>query len=82
MRTDAPRLLTLGEAQSFRMDQNGDRDRFVFDACLRARLPLAVSMAGGYAQDVEDIVDIHFATVVQAAEHARRWARHAAARGQ
>jgi len=91
-RADADAALYLAGADPYAGDRLGrlalskaglaQRDRFVFDACLRARLPLAVSMAGGYAQDVEDIVDIHFATVVQAAEHARRWARHAAARGQ
>jgi acetoin utilization deacetylase AcuC-like enzyme len=40
-----------------------ERDRQVVDACRRAGLPLAISMAGGYAEDVEDIVDIHEATV-------------------
>ena len=47
------------------------RDRMVFDACRRHDLPLAVSMAGGYAEDVDDIVDIHFATVAAAAAHFR-----------
>jgi acetoin utilization deacetylase AcuC-like enzyme len=44
-----------------------ERDRQVVDACARAGLPLAISMAGGYAEDVEDIVDIHEATVRVAA---------------
>ena len=35
------------------------------------------SMAGGYAEDVEDIVDIHFATVRAAAAHAARVRRRA-----
>ena len=34
-------------------------------------LPLAVCMAGGYAPDVDDIVDIHAATVKSAAGHHR-----------
>ncbi len=49
-----------------------ERDRFVLDACRRHGLPAAISMAGGYAHDVEDIVDIHLATVTEAALHARR----------
>ena len=40
-------------------------------ACRRHGLPLAVCMAGGYAPDVEDIVDIHAATVKSAALHHR-----------
>jgi len=48
-----------------------ERDRRVFEACRRHGLPLAVCMAGGYAPDVEDIVDIHEATVRLAAAHWR-----------
>ena len=54
-----------------------ERDRMVFDACARHDVPLAVTMAGGYAENVEDIVDIHFATVRGAAAHARRVLRRA-----
>ncbi len=43
------------------------RDREVLGTAARLGLPVAVSMAGGYAEDVEDIVDIHFATVATAA---------------
>lgn len=39
------------------------RDAFVFKFCMNKQVPVAVSMAGGYANDVQDIVDIHFATV-------------------
>lgn len=46
------------------------RDRVVLDACRAAGLPVVVTMAGGYAPDVEDTVDVHFATVRVAAEHA------------
>jgi acetoin utilization deacetylase AcuC-like enzyme len=49
-----------------------ERDRMVFAACGRHDLPVAASMAGGYADDVADIVDIHFATVCEAAAYARR----------
>lgn len=43
------------------------RDRLIFDACRRAGLPVVVTMAGGYGRDVDDTVDIHFATVQLAA---------------
>lgn len=49
-----------------------ERDRQVLAACARAGLPLAVCMAGGYAPDVDDIVDIHETTVHLAAAHGRR----------
>jgi acetoin utilization deacetylase AcuC-like enzyme len=48
------------------------RDRFVVDFCQRHGLPLSISMAGGYAPDVDDIVDIHFGTVSEAAALFRR----------
>jgi acetoin utilization deacetylase AcuC-like enzyme len=43
------------------------RDRLVFETCRAASLPVAVTMAGGYARDVNDVVDIHFETVRLAA---------------
>jgi len=45
-----------------------ERDRMVLDACDRAGVPVAIAMAGGYARDIADTVDIHFATVTLAAE--------------
>jgi acetoin utilization deacetylase AcuC-like enzyme len=39
------------------------RDRMVFDRCREAGLPVAVTMAGGYARNISDTVDIHFQTV-------------------
>jgi acetoin utilization deacetylase AcuC-like enzyme len=48
-----------------------DRDRRVFERCAEAGLPLAVTMAGGYARDVADTVEIHLATVETAAWFAR-----------
>ncbi len=44
------------------------RDRYVFDACRAAGLPLAIAMAGGYGKNIEDTVDIHFQTVQLAAD--------------
>jgi len=43
------------------------RDEIVLNACRLARLPVTVSMAGGYAEKVDDIVDFHFSTVMSAA---------------
>jgi len=51
------------------------RDRVVFEACAAAGVPVAVAMAGGYAHNVEDIVDIHFETVRAASRLGRRPAR-------
>ena len=45
-----------------------ERDRLVFQNCLAAGLPTAVTMAGGYAPNVLDTVDIHFQTVLSALE--------------
>ena len=39
------------------------RDEIVMEACTRARLPIAISMSGGYANDVEAIVTIHTNTI-------------------
>lgn len=48
------------------------RDRRVFAACRDRGAPVAVTMAGGYAREVDDIVDIHLETVRQAKAHAIR----------
>ncbi|MCL4295088.1 MAG: histone deacetylase [Anaerolineae bacterium] len=48
------------------------RDRLVFDLCQAAGLPVAITMSGGYAPQVEDIVDIHFQTIREAAERQRQ----------
>jgi acetoin utilization deacetylase AcuC-like enzyme len=44
----------------------GARDGLVFDACRRRGLPVVVTLAGGYAHDLEDIVRIQFNTVAAA----------------
>ncbi len=46
------------------------RDALVLERCRGAGLPVAIAMAGGYARDVEDIVDIHAATILIAAGYA------------
>lgn len=42
------------------------RDRLVFKAARQLRIPVVVTLAGGYARWVEDTVDIHAATVEEA----------------
>jgi acetoin utilization deacetylase AcuC-like enzyme len=49
-----------------------ERDRMVFRYCHKAELPVAVTMAGGYANNIKDSVDIHFQTVKQAFEWNQR----------
>lgn len=42
------------------------RDAMVFDYCDNAGVPVAITMAGGYAHDINDIVDIHYQTIAEA----------------
>jgi acetoin utilization deacetylase AcuC-like enzyme len=66
-------LVYLAGADPFQGDQLGglrltqaglaERDRLVFDAARLGGLPLVVVLAGGYALDVRDTVDIHVATI-------------------
>jgi acetoin utilization deacetylase AcuC-like enzyme len=44
-----------------------ERDRVVLEGCRDRGIPVAVTMAGGYAKEVEDTVDIHFQTIEKAA---------------
>jgi acetoin utilization deacetylase AcuC-like enzyme len=44
-----------------------ERDRMVLQGCWERSIPVAVTMAGGYAKRVEDTVDIHFQTIERAA---------------
>jgi len=53
------------------------RDGIVFDTCRAAGVPVAVTMAGGYARDVEAIVRIHATTIVEAARVSRTLAEPA-----
>ena len=72
-RAGAELVIYLAGADPFLHDQLGRlkltkaglsaRDAMVFDAARKAKLPVAVTMAGGYAEEVEDTVSIHFETV-------------------
>lgn len=81
---DADAVIYLAGADPFELDRLGllkltksgllARDQMVLDACLARGTALAVTMAGGYAPEVNDIVEIHLNTVRAAADFARRWA--------
>lgn len=42
------------------------RDTMVFDACRAHGIPVAIAMAGGYAEPIEETVAIHAATILAA----------------
>ena len=76
-RAAADAVVYLAGADPFEGDRLGllaltkaglaERDRQVLAACRKAGLAVAISMAGGYAREVTDIVDIHARTVQLAA---------------
>ena len=78
VKANAEMVIYLAGADPYRHDRFGRldlskeglaaRDRMVLAYCHEAGLPVAVTMAGGYAPDIEDTVDIHFQTVRIAAE--------------
>jgi len=45
-----------------------ERDRIVLEGCRDRGIPVAVTMAGGYSEDVQDIVDVHFESISLAAK--------------
>jgi acetoin utilization deacetylase AcuC-like enzyme len=49
-------------------DGLADRDRMVLQHCHDTGMPVAITMAGGYAPNIQDTVDIHFNTIRIAAE--------------
>lgn len=49
------------------------RDAIVLGRCFAERVPVAVSMAGGYAPDVDAIARIHAGTIAEAAQCAQLW---------
>ncbi|HEY0820599.1 MAG TPA: histone deacetylase [Rhizobacter sp.] len=50
-----------------------ERDRRVLDALLQRRIPVAISMAGGYGRDLADTVQVQVNTLRLAEGHWRRW---------
>jgi acetoin utilization deacetylase AcuC-like enzyme len=50
-----------------------ERDRRVLEAARVRRIPVALSMAGGYGKVVEDTVQVHLGTIRAAIESWRQW---------
>lgn len=80
----APEILFyVGGADPFCEDQLGglsltkkgllERDRRVFEEARRRGIPVATTLAGGYAQRVEDTVRIHVNTILAAREVAEKF---------
>src|SRR5215216_3914090 len=75
---DAELAIYLAGADPFEGDRFGrlcvtksglaERDRIVLEACRERGIPVAVTMAGGYANEVEDTVDVHFQSIRRAAD--------------
>jgi acetoin utilization deacetylase AcuC-like enzyme len=82
-RAKAELAIYLAGADAYKGDRFGrlklskaglqERDQMVFSRCLDANLPIAVTMAGGYAPNIDDIVDIHLQTVKAAGLHAEAY---------
>jgi acetoin utilization deacetylase AcuC-like enzyme len=49
-----------------------ERDRYVIGTCHEKKLPVAVVMSGGYARDLQEIVEIHAETIRTAAYFAHK----------
>jgi acetoin utilization deacetylase AcuC-like enzyme len=83
-------LFYVGGADPFCEDQLGglmlskeglkQRDRLVFAAARNRGIPVATTLAGGYARRVEDTVRIHVNTIIAACEVAEAFRAAAAAR--
>ena len=66
-------VIYLAGADPYRKDRYGrlsltkvglaQRDRIVLEHLRKNGIPVAVTMAGGYAPDIQDIVDINFQTI-------------------
>ncbi|VTU38601.1 Histone deacetylase-like amidohydrolase [Variovorax sp. PBS-H4] len=54
------------------------RDRRVFDFAWQRRIPLAFAMAGGYANDIAETVQVQLGTFRAALDYWRRWQNAAA----
>ena len=77
MASDPQCVFYLAGADPYEDDQLGglrltreglrSRDRLVMDTVSAAGIPLVITLAGGYARNVEDTVAIHVATIEEAA---------------
>ena len=48
-------------------DGLAERDRLVLEGCAERGIPVAVTMAGGYAREISRTVDVHFQSIMSAA---------------
>jgi acetoin utilization deacetylase AcuC-like enzyme len=74
-------IFYIGGADPYREDQLGDlalsleglkrRDALVFHYARRLKIPLAITLAGGYARRVADTVRIHVGTILAARDAAQ-----------
>jgi acetoin utilization deacetylase AcuC-like enzyme len=74
---DADLAIYLAGADPFEGDRLGrlsvtkaglaERDRMILETCRDRGVPIALTMAGGYARNVEDTVDVHFQSIKRAA---------------
>ncbi len=58
------------------LDGLAERDRRVLQACHARRIPVAVSMAGGYGHDINRTVDVHQQTLALCLAHWQAWRQH------
>ena len=82
-RANAEVVIYLAGADPYKHDRFGrldvskeglaQRDRMILHFCHEAGLPVVITMAGGYAPNITDTVDIHFQTVRIAAEHQKKY---------
>ncbi|KAF1042408.1 MAG: hypothetical protein GAK35_02718 [Herbaspirillum frisingense] len=49
------------------------RDNAVFSFARQHKIPVAVTMAGGYGRDIEQTVAVHIQTIRLASHHAAAW---------
>jgi acetoin utilization deacetylase AcuC-like enzyme len=59
------------------MEGLGRRDALVFEAARRQGVPVAITLAGGYARRVADTVRIHVGTIVAARDAAQKGSKRA-----
>jgi acetoin utilization deacetylase AcuC-like enzyme len=81
-------LFYVGGADPYREDQLGGlaltieglakRDSLVFDHARRRGIPVAITLAGGYARHVQDTVTIHINTILAARDLATKQSSRAA----
>ena len=84
-------LFYVGGADPYREDQLGglsltkeglkQRDRQVFQEARRRRIPVATTLAGGYARRVEDTVRIHVNTILAGQEVAEKYPQTSSTHG-